>query len=165
MRNKRSFLLLTLLVLVFFLGIGYAVVSSINLEIGGTVDVQDADLKVAFNGTTEVSSEQKVIATSVDNSLNASIEVKDLELNEIVTATYYIRNKETDVNASISVDSIQNNKTEFFEVFTDIDTTAKTIEAGGVDSVKITVKLIKTPITTEDSKATIKVVLTASPTT
>lgn len=165
MKNKRSFLLLTLLVLVFFFGIGYAVVSSIDLEIGGTADVQNADLKVAFNGTTDVSNEQKVTATAVDNSLSATIEVKNLELNEIVTATYYIKNMETDVNASISVDNIQNNKTDFFEVFTDIDTDAKTIEGGSVGYVKVTVKLIKTPIIAEDSKATIKVFLTASPTT
>lgn len=165
MKNRRSFLILTLLVLVLFLGVGYAVVSSVGLEIGGTADVQGADLKVSFNGNTEVSNEQKVTATAVDNSLSATIEVKNLELNEVVTATYYIKNTETDVDASVVVSNIENNKTDFFEVFTDVDATAKTIEAGGVDSVTVTVKLIKTPIDEDDSSATIKVILTASPTT
>lgn len=164
MKNKRSFLILTLLVLVLFLGVGYAVVSSVSLEIGGTADVQGADLKVTFNGNTDVSDEQKVTATAVDNSLSATIEVKNLQLNETVTATYYIKNTETDVDANIIVSSIENNKTDFFEVFTDVDNDAKTIEAGGVDSVTVTVKLVKTPIDEDDSEATIKVLLTASPT-
>ena len=165
MKNKRSYLMLALLVLVLFLGIGYAVVSSVGLEIGGTAGVQGADLKVAFNGDTDVSDEKKVVATSVDNSLNATIEVKNLELNEIVTATYYIKNTETDVNASIIVSKIENNKTDFFEVFTDVDNGAKTIGAGDTDSVTVTVKLVKTPIIEDDSEATIKVLLTASPST
>lgn len=161
MNNKKSFLILALLIL--FLGIGYAVVSSVNLEIGGNANVQDADLKVVFNGETEVSDDQKVTATSVDNSLSATIMVKDLQLNETVTATYYIKNKETDVNASITVSDIENDKTNFFEVSTNVDDTAKTIEAGKVDSVTVTIKLVKTPITVEDSKANIKILLVASP--
>lgn len=164
MKNRRSFLVLSLLVLVLFLSVGYAVVSSVGLDIGGTAGVQEADLKVSFNGNTDVSNEQKVTATSSDNSLNATITVKDLELNETVTATYFIKNTETDVNAKIVVSDIQNDKTDFFEVSTDIDNRNKTIDAGGIDSVTITVKLVKTPITEADSSATIKVLLTASPT-
>ena len=108
MNNKKSFLILALLV--FFLGIGYAVVSSVGLEIGGTANVENADLKVAFNGDTEVSNEQKVTATAVDDSLSATILVKDLQLNEVVTATYYIKNKESDVKASVIVSDIENDK-------------------------------------------------------
>ena len=162
MNNKKSFLILALLV--FFLGIGYAVVSSVGLEIGGTANVENADLKVAFNGDTEVSNEQKVTATAVDDSLSATILVKDLQLNEVVTATYYIKNKESDVKASVIVSDIENDKSNFFEVTTDVDNTKKTIDALGVESITITIRLVKTPITTEDSKANIKVVLTASPT-
>lgn len=162
MKNKKSFLILVLFVI--FLGVGYAVVSSVNLEIGGTANVQNADLKVTFNGNTDISDEQKVTATAVDDSLSATILVKNLQLNEVVTATYYIKNKETDVNASIIANSIENDKKDFFEVSTDVDSVAKTIEAGGVESVTITIKLIKTPINTEDSKANIKVLLVASPT-
>ena len=162
MNNKKSFLILALLV--FFLGIGYAIVSSVGLEIGGTANVENADLKVAFNGDTEVSNEQKVTATAVDDSLSATISVKDLQLNEAVTATYYIKNKESDVKASVIVSDIENDKSNFFEVTTDVDNTAKTIDALGVESITITIRLVKTPITTEDSKANVKVVLTASPT-
>ena len=161
MKNMRPFLILALLV--FFLGIGYAVVSSVNLDIGGTANVENANLKVVFNGNTEISNAEKVTATAVDNSLSASILVEDLQLNEVVTATYYIKNKETDVNASVIVSDIENDKEDFFEVSTDISQTAKTIEAGGVDKVTITIKLIKTPITAEDSKANIRILLVASP--
>ena len=162
MKNRKLFLLLPLLVL--FLGVGYAVVSSIGLQIGGTANVENAELKVAFNGNTEVSNEEKVKATAVEDSLSATILVTNLQLNETVTATYYIRNKETDVNSKISISNIENDKDDFFEVTTDIDSNPKTIEAGDVDSITITIKLIKTPINESDSEANINILLTASPT-
>lgn len=163
MKNKKSLLSFGLLALVLVLGVGYAVVSSVNLDISGTAKVQGTDLKVSFNGTTDVSSADKVTATATDGTLSATIAVKDLTLNKAVTATYTIKNEETDVNASVVKASIENDKSAYFEVTTDVDDTAKTITAGGTSTVTVTVKLIKTPVADTDSTATIKVNLTASP--
>lgn len=162
MKNKKSLLSLGLLALVLVLGVGYAVVTSVNLSINGTAKVQGADLRVAFTETTSVSKEDKVTATATDGSLTASIAVKDLTLNESVTATYTIKNSETDVKASVIQQGITNDKENYFEVTTDA-TTAKTIDAGGTTTVTITVKLIKTPVLDTDSTANITVNLTASP--
>lgn len=163
MKNKKSLLSFGLLALVLVLGVGYAVVSSVNLDISGTAKVKGTDLKVSFNGTTTVSSADKVTATATDGTLNATIAVKDLTLNEAVTATYTIKNEETDVNASVVKASIENDKSAYFEVTTDVDSSAKTIDAAGTGTVTVTVKLIKTPVADTDSTATIKVNLTASP--
>ncbi|MDD5980353.1 MAG: hypothetical protein PUC23_04495 [bacterium] len=163
MKNKKSLLGLCLLVLVLVLGVGYAVVSSVNLDITGTAKVKSSDLKVSFNGVTNVSSADKVSANATDGSLSATIAVTDLTLNESVTATYTIKNEETDVNAEVIKASIVNNKPDYFEVTTDVDSSPKTINAGGTTTVTVTVKLVQTPVADTDSTANITVNLTASP--
>lgn len=162
MKKQKSILGIGLLILVLVLGVGYAVVSNVGLDISGTAAVKNAGLKVAFNGTTSVSNQDKVTAEATDDALTAKITVKDLELNSEVTATYTIKNAETDINANLVQGTIENDKSEFFQVTTDA-TTAKTIAAGETTTVTVTVKLIKTPVSTDDSTATIKVNLTATP--
>lgn len=164
MKNKKSLLSVCLLVLVLILGVGYAVVSSVNLTISGTATVKDAALKVSFNGTTTVSNSDKVTATAENNSLSANITVTDLTLGESVTATYTIQNKETDINAEILKNSITTNgKDAYFQVTTDVDDSAKTIAAEGTETVTVTVKLIQTPVESTDSTANITVTLAATP--
>lgn len=163
MKNKKSLLSFGLLALILILGVGYAVVSNVGLEISGSASVKSANLKVSFNGTTSVSDDTKVTAEATNGSLAGTINVSNLTLNETVTATYTIKNEETDVSASVIKESITNDKSEFFQVTTDVDSVAKTIDAGGTTTVTVSVKLIKTPISDADSTATIKVNLTASP--
>lgn len=162
MKKQKSLLTLGLLVLVCVLGVGYAVVSNVGLDITGAAAVKGATLKVSFNGTTTVSGEN-VTATATDGSLSAQIDVKDLVLNTPVTATYTIKNEETDVDASVSKASITNDKSDYFEVTTSVDSTAVDVKAGGTATVTVTVKLIKTPVSADDSTANIKVNLTATP--
>ena len=163
MKNKKALLSFGVLALVLVLGVGYAVVSSVDLNITGTASVKGATLNVAFNGTTEVSSEEKVTATATDGSLAGTITVKDLELNESVTATYTIKNTETDVDASVLKSAITNDKEDYFEVTTSVDTNAVTVTSGSTATVTVTVKLIKTPVADADSTANIGIKLTATP--
>ena len=163
MKNKKKFYVVGLLVFVLVLGIGYAAVSTVGLNIDGTASVKSENLKVSFNGVTEVSDEEKVVANSTDNSLDATISVSDLTLNEIVTATYTIKNEETDVNANITKKIITNDKEEFFEVTTSVDESPTTVDANGTAKVTVTVKLIKTPIEAGDSTANIQIDLDANP--
>lgn len=163
MKNKKKFYVVGLLVFVLVLGIGYAAVSTVGLNIDGTASVKSENLKVSFNGVTEVSDEEKVVANSTDNSLDATISVSDLTLNEIVTATYTIKNEETDVNANITKKTITNDKEEFFEVTTSVDESPTTVDANGTAKVTVTVKLIKTPIEADDSTANIQIDLDANP--
>lgn len=163
MNRKKTLYGLGLLALILVLGVGYAVVSEVNLDIDGSATVASEALKVSFNGVTDTEDDGKVVASSTDNSLNASIQVTNLTLNEAVSATYTIKNQETDVDANVIKKQISNDKPEFFEVTTSVDDSAETITAGGTGTVTVTVRLIKTPIETSDSTANIQIDLTASP--
>lgn len=163
MNRKKTLYGLGLLALILVLGVGYAAVSEVTLNIDGSATVASEALKVSFNGVTDTEDDGKVIASSTDNSLNASIQVTNLTLNEAVSATYTIKNQETDVDANVIKKQISNDKPEFFEVTTSVDDSAETITAGGTGTVTVTVRLIKTPIETSDSTANIQIDLTASP--
>lgn len=163
MNRKKTLYGLGLLALILVLGVGYAAVSEVTLNIDGSATVASEALKVSFNGVTDTEDDGKVVASSTDNSLNASIQVTNLTLNEAVSATYTIKNQETDVDANVIKKQISNDKPEFFEVTTSVDDSAETITAGGTGTVTVTVKLIKTPIETSDSTANIQIDLTASP--
>ena len=54
MRNKKSLLSLGLLALVLVLGVGYAVVSSQELTIGGTAETVDSTIAVFFDTVGEI---------------------------------------------------------------------------------------------------------------
>lgn len=163
MNRKKTLYGLGLLALILVLGVGYAAVSEVTLNIDGSATVASEALKVSFNGVTDTEDDDKVVASSTDNSLNASIQVTNLTLNEAVSATYTIKNQETDVDANVIKKQISNDKSEFFEVTTSVDDSAETITAGGTGTVTVTVRLIKTPIETSDSTANIQIDLTASP--
>lgn len=163
MNRKKTLYGLGLLALILVLGVGYAVVSEVTLNIDGSATVASEALKVSFNGVTDTEDDGKVVASSTDNSLNASIQVTNLTLNEAVSATYTIKNQETDVDANVIKKQISNDKPEFFEVTTSVDDSAETITAGGTGTVTVTVRLIKTPIEATDSTANIQIDLTASP--
>ena len=163
MNRKKTLYGLGLLALILVLGVGYAAVSEVTLNIDGSATVASEALKVSFNGVTDTEDDDKVVASSTDNSLNASIQVTNLTLNEAVSATYTIKNQETDVDANVIKKQISNDKPEFFEVTTSVDNSAETITAGGTGTVTVTVRLIKTPIETSDSTANIQIDLTASP--
>ena len=162
MRNKKSLLSICLFALVLILGVGYAVVNYVDVSISGTAGAKAEPIKASFTDKTKVSDASKVTATATANTLSGTIKVTGLTLNETVTATYTIQNKETDVDATVKQQSITNSNTEYFEVTTDA-TTAKTVSKGGSVEVTVSVKLKKTPVTEADSTATIGVTFRATP--
>ena len=178
MKNRKSILALAVVALVLVLGVGYAVVSSTTLTINNaTATAKDTELKVVYDGVnsgTTTGENGKVTAISSPNdSKTATFEITDLVLNEIVSAEFEIKNKETDVNASIAVPTITNNKSTYFQVKVYYQTSggsytewtgAQTLNAQATAKVKVEVKLIKTPIESTDSTATISVSYVASPT-
>ena len=164
MKHKKNAMTVAILALIFLLGVGYAVVSSVNLTITGSAGAQTEDIDVSFNGTVTKSNSSKVEASATANTLAANIRVSDLTLNETVTATYTIVNKETDVAAALANTSITNNKSNYFEVTTSIDPTTGTIcPNNGTATVTVSVKMIKTPVAAADSTANITLNYSATP--
>ena len=166
MKSKNSVKLVIVLALVLFLSVGYAVVNSVTLTVTGTAGSVSENIDVYFTGTPQVSNSSKVTATSTSGSLTASIKVSDLTLNETVTATYFITNNERDVGAIISLESITNSNPDYFEVTATINGSYNLCPENFEErAVTVTIKLKKTPITTDVSSANIAVKFKADPTT
>ena len=161
MKNKKSLLSLGLLALVLVLGVGYAVVSNVTLNITGTATVADSTLKVKFTGT-PVTDGKGTINATIAGDLAATINVEGLtKVGDTATATYTISNYESDLNALITEVNISNDKTNYFEVTTSLTAAGLPIESGETGEVTVTVKLVKMPV--DSMTANIGVELLAKP--
>lgn len=159
MRNSRTITYLVILAIVLTLSVGYAVISAVDMTVSGTAAAATENLDVVFSKAEGSSTK----ATGTASNLTAGITVSNLTLNETVYVTYTVTNNETDVAASIKQASITNSNTEYFQVTTDA-TTAKSVAAKGTTTVKVSVKLIKTPVASANNSANITVKFTATPT-
>ena len=97
--SKTSKILIAVMVLaVLLLGIGYAAIQNVTLNITGTAvaDPNQANFKVQFSGEPTVSDADKVKA-AVSDELNATINVTGLTAKgESVAATYTVHNASED---------------------------------------------------------------------
>lgn len=164
MHKKKTFVGVFLMLAILVLGVGYAAISNITLNITGsaTASPDDKNFSVKFNDTAiTVSDANKVTAKKTDD-LNATLEVTGLTAKgDTATATYTIENASADLSASLASPVITNSNTEYFKVTTDL-ADATVITHGKTTTVTVTVELIKTPITQDETTdITLKVV--ASP--
>ena len=163
MKRRNTYVGAVLLLAVLMLGIGYAAMSNITLNINGSASatVEDENFKVKFTGTPTVSNATNVVA-EVEEDHKASITVTGLTAKgDSETATYTIENASEDLSAELAIPSISNDNTEYFKVTTDMDA-AKTITAGTTTTVTVTVELVKTPIES-NQKANIDINIDATP--
>lgn len=168
MKNKKSLLSLGLLALILTLAVGYAAVSSVTLEFGGTASVKSEDLKVDIASASHTSNgDAKVAHTLTQHSKKASFAITDMVLNEEVKVTYVIDNHETDVIASLTeaVELSNDNKEHFSATYKIVNAEVPAMTDGtpGTTTVEVTVKMIQTPIDSADNTATISFELTAAP--
>ena len=162
MKNRKKMITTALIVLVLLLGVGYATVSSVNLNINGTAKAESKELQVFYDGTNSGTSAKVTAISSPVNTRAATFTVENMTLNETVTMTFEVKNYETDVNATLAALSVtQNTKQEYFQVTTSCDKT--TLNAGGTATITVNVKLIKTPVTEEAGSTTVTVEMAASP--
>lgn len=171
MRNRKSLLTLCIVVLVLLLGVGYAVVNSTDLTIGGTASAKETDINVHFTGTvTPTNATNGKVEGSHDNKITATIEVTDLTYEEEVSAVYNIINDEKDLTANLSEKSISVltkptdgsegvDISEYFNVSLDLGATS--LAPGASTTATVTVKLAKSPVEAIQSVAAIEVVILA----
>ena len=149
MKKKKSLLSLGILALVLVLGVGYAVVSAVDLTFGGKATVADAVIKVDIENAAAVSTGGKATTshtwTANSHATADTFKITDMVLNETVTITYTLKNHETDVAANIAEKvELSNDNPEYFEASYNIDD--NTIAANGTGTVTVTVRLKKTPV-------------------
>lgn len=160
MRNRKSLLSISIFALVLVLSVGYAVVSSVELEINGSATAATQDLKVAFKSASPTTGDVKGSITA--DTLKATITANNLTLNNPVTVTYVVENSETDVKALVKEKTISNSNEEYFTVTTNVKD-GVTVNAKGTTNVIITITLKKTPVDASDNGATIDITLSATP--
>lgn len=162
MKNRKKMLTTALIVLVLLLGVGYATVSSVNLNINGTAKAESKELQVFYDGVNSGTSTKVTAISSPDKARTATFTVENMTLNETVTMTFEVKNYETDVNATLAAPSVtENTNGVYFEVTTSCNKT--TLNAGDTATITVNVKLIKTPVTEEAGSTTVTVGMTASP--
>ena len=162
MKNRKKMITTALIVLVLLLGVGYATVSSVSLNINGTANAESKELQVFYDGVNSGTSTKVTAISSPDKARTATFTVENMTLNETVTMTFEVKNYETDVNATLVAPSVtKNTNEEYFQVTTSCDKT--TLNAGETATITVNVKLIKTPVTEEAGSTTVTVGMTASP--
>jgi hypothetical protein len=163
MKKTTKIIIVSIVAAILLLGIGYAAITNITLNIGGTLeaDPNQANFDVGFDldTTPTVSNASKVTATLTDK-LNATIEVKDLTVvGESATATYTVKNASADLSADLAVATTNDNE-EHFTIKAEIGKTSLT--PGDSTTVIVTATLTKAPIT-ESVEANVTATLTAIP--
>ncbi len=161
MKKTNKIIVTVIIVAMLLLGVGYAAIQNITLNIEGTAtaDPSQSNFKVMFTGEPKVSDNTYVTAGITDD-INATISVSGLtEKGQTVSAEYTVQNVSTDISADLSV-ATTNSNTEYFTLKAELAKTSLT--AGEATTVKVTVELTKTPIAGSVS-STIGVRLTAMP--
>ena len=168
MKNKKSLLSLGLLALVLVLGVGYAVVSSVDLTISGSASVKDAELKVDIENVDDSSTGDAVVEhTWKQCDQEDKFTITDMVLNETVTITYTVKNHESDVDATLAEKvALTNSNEEYFSAsysIVDAEGVAKTSLAAGEEAfIVVTVQLDKTPVDSKYNSATIGFTVSAT---
>lgn len=161
MKKTSKIILTTIIAVSILLGIGFAAIQNITLNISGTAvaDPNQANFNVKFTGTPTVSNVNNVTANITDNT-NATIDVFGLlEVGQSATATYNIANESKDLSANLAA-TTTNSNTEYFKVTSNLE--KDTLGAEETTTLTVTVELIKTPIA-EIANSTIGVQIEAEP--
>lgn len=169
MKKRKNMYILAIVALILVLGVGYAVVSSVTLTINGTAAAATNDLKVVYDGVNTNSGVKVTAQTADNNSKEATFTVEGMVLGTEEYATFEIKNKETDVNASIAIPTVTVSNSDYFDAKVYYDdslwSSAKTLNAQGTAVVKVVVSLKNTPVTEAQSSTNITVSFVASPVT
>ena len=145
MSKTSKIILVTIFATCLLLGLGYAAIQNITLNITGnvTAQVNTENFKVRFFGTPTVSDSIYTTAKIVDDT-NATIEVSGLtSKGQKVTASYDIKNESGDLSADLNVLATTTNM-EYFTISSKLG--KQSLVAGETTNVLVTVELTKTPI-------------------
>ena len=151
---------------IILVAVAYAAITSTQLNINGTgnATANQSNFKVEFIGTPTTGGKGTTTAT-IDSSVktNGTVTVNGLTAKgDEATATYTVKNQSADLSADLSAKATSSNE-EYFEVLCTLEKT--TLKAQEETTLKVTVRLLKTPIdeTKENLKTDIGVTVTAEP--
>ena len=161
MVKRSTVLLIAILAVVMALGVGFAAITSTQLNITGntTATPDQANFKVKFLEETQVSEPGKVTA-EVTGDITATINVQGLTAKgDKVTATYKVKNFSADLSADIVL-SIGNSNGTYFKTTAELG--QDNLKADEETTAIVTVELIRTPVE-KDEVAEIIAIIEATP--
>ena len=163
MTNKKFFLSLGFFAVILVLGVGYAVVNEVGLALTGNVTANEESLSIYFVDVDNLVVPDEVVVQHTIRPIGVTTDefmIFDMEYNDEIVMKYYIRNDETDIAADITATNVSGSN-KYYTIDCVVNT--PTISAGQTGTVTVTVKMIKTPIKSEDSFASFTINLNATP--
>ena len=155
-----------LLIAIILVAVAYAAITNVELNINGVGNAQakQENFKVEFIGTPSTSGKGTTTATiNSDDKTQGEVNVTGLTAKgDEAVAIYTVKNLSSDISADLTAEATSSNQT-YFEVICSLEKT--TLKAQEETTLKVTVRLLKTPIdeTKEDLNSDIDVTLTAEP--
>ena len=185
MKKRRTFTIMAILIAVLVLGVGYAAISNITLNLNGTANIKaNADFSVVYDTTHTVgkstndtvlwaeNNNQPVVAGAYTNTTTATMTVYLDSSHSSAYAIYKVDNNSSELGATLSasVTQISGNNAQYFDnitaaYYSDANCTTALSGAlahGQTAYLKVTVSLAKSPIN-DVSGATFSVTTTATP--
>ena len=160
MKQKRTYVTLLLVLAILGLGIAYAAIQNVTLQINATVSEtgSNEDIKVSFKSATTDGSTEGVTVNSgisAEGTLTANLSVKGLKKeNDKAVVVYTIQNNEADINAALSapvVGTLTAEQQKWLDVTAVLG--GDSVEATKTQTLTVTVSLKATPATDADCSA------------
>lgn len=170
MKKRKTFIAMALIIAVLVLGVGYAAITNVNLDINGTANITaNADFVVKFD-TGHTPSVTNASANYTGDT-NATVTVNLDSTNKVATAILKIDNNSSELSANLeaTVGNVDADLAKYATITTELcsdatcDTTLSGVVTKGTSAyVKVTANLIKNPAQDVKDK-TFSVSLVASP--
>ncbi len=166
-KQKKGLVIVLLLIAVLVLGVGYAAITNVTLNITGQASAtsDDENFDVNFIGTptfskTGANADASVVAAITDVH-NATIQVSGLkQVGDYVTATYDIKNvSPEEITAALSA-SVTNSNETYFDVSYIFEDSSIAKNAETTITVRVELKKV---VVGNDETANIDVAITATP--
>ena len=184
MQKRKTFTVMAILLAVLVLGVGYALIADVELNLTGTANIMaNSDFSVVYDdqflpavstvGTvTDGTNTQTIVDGAVTGDTTATMTVWLDSTNRDAYAIYKIDNESTDLAASISADvtPLSGTNASYFEApIVDFcsDAACNTPFSGNVEPensvyMKVTVALTRSPLT-DITGQTFNITITATP--
>ena len=165
MKKTNKIVLISVLVSLLLLGIGYAAIQNITLSISGFAEVgaKAENFNVKFLEQVDINKngfDSVIVDAQKTSDVTATINLSGLsKAGETISAIYTIKNESPDLSADLTV-STTNDAPEYLTISSQLEKTS--LLAGEETTVEVVVKVTKTPIT-ENIRAQIGVELIAMP--
>ena len=168
---KKKTGIIAILVAILLLGVGYAAINNVTLNVNGskaTVSPDQSNFVVKYDALNTFTYTGNPTGSSVtltrEDDTTATFTITGLsKQGDSVTITYPIVNASPTLKASLAVPTVTNDNTTYFTVTPVAPTAATQLDAnGGTSNMILKVEVIKTPVS-DDETANITAAIVASP--